>query len=60
MNSWPATRAGAAPKVAGGQHITNDGLMFGLQRHGLGADSAAVGVDITELVVDRHRFAPSP
>ena len=47
-------RPGAAPKVPGGKHIANDGLMLGFQRRGLRADGGAVGVDIAELVVDRH------
>ncbi len=47
-------RSRAAPKVAGGKHIADDGLVFGLQRGSLGADQRAVGVDIAELVVDRH------
>src|ERR1700728_777171 len=44
----------ATPEVTGSQHIADDGLVLGLQRSGLGTDQRAVGVDITELVTDRH------
>src|SRR5271163_3839556 len=47
-------RTRAAPEVAGGQHITNDGLVLLLQRGSLLADGRAMGVDISELVVNRH------
>ncbi|AFJ35819.1 hypothetical protein A5644_25225 [Mycobacterium intracellulare subsp. yongonense] len=48
-------RTRTAPKVPGGKHITDDGLMLGLQESGLGADQRAMGVDVAELVVDAHR-----
>jgi hypothetical protein len=48
-------RPGAAPKVPSGKDISNDGLVLGFQRRGLCADGDAVGVDVTELIVDRHR-----
>src|SRR5436305_5443078 len=51
-------RTRAAPEVTGSQHITHDGLVLGLQRSGLGADQRAVGIDITELVTDRHEDSP--
>src|ERR1700758_3374512 len=47
-------RAGTTPEVPGGQHIANDGLVLGLQRGRLCTDEGAVGVDIAELVIDRH------
>jgi hypothetical protein len=47
-------RTGATPEVTSGQHIANDRLMLLLQRRGLGADRGAVGVHITELVVNGH------
>src|ERR1700733_1704390 len=56
MNSWQATRA--APEVTGGQHITHDGLVLGLQGRGLGADHRAVGIHVAELVTDRHDCSP--
>src|SRR5271156_958018 len=46
--------ARATPEVTGSQHIANDGLVLLLQGSGLGTDQRAVGVDITELVTDRH------
>src|ERR1700688_3303231 len=39
-------RTRAAPKVAGSKHITNDGLVLGLQRGSLRADEGAVSVHI--------------
>src|SRR5947209_11029211 len=47
-------RTRAAPEVTGSQHIAHDGLVLGLQGSGLGADQRAVGIDITELVTNRH------
>src|ERR1700723_499259 len=52
-------RTRAAPEVAGGQHITNDGLVLLLQRGSLGADQRAVGVHVAELVADRRCFPPT-
>src|SRR5271155_4277799 len=52
-------RTRAAPEVAGGQHITNDGLVLLLQRGGLGADGGAVGIHVTELVANRHECSPN-
>src|SRR6202040_2336376 len=52
-------RTRAAPKVAGGQHITNEGLVLLLQRGGLGADGGAVGIPVTELVINRHGCSPN-
>jgi hypothetical protein len=51
-------RPGTAPKLAGGKHITDDGLMLGLQRRCLRPDQRAVGVDIAELAIYRHRGSP--
>src|ERR1700733_15531529 len=48
-------RAGAAPKVTGSKHIADDGLVLGLQGSGLRADEGAVGVNISELVINAHR-----
>src|ERR1700744_2899932 len=53
-----SNRARATPEVTGSQHIADDGLVLGLQRSGLGADQRAVGVDIAELVTDRHEYSP--
>src|SRR5262249_19712096 len=47
-------RTGAAPEVTGSQHITNDGLVLGLQGSGLRANRRAVGVDVAELVINAH------
>src|ERR1700733_9188206 len=52
-------RTRTAPKVAGGQHITHDGLVLLLQRGGLGADGGAVGIHVAELVVNRHGCSPN-
>src|SRR6202044_562119 len=51
-------RTRAAPEVTGGQHITHDGLVLGLQGGGLGADQRAVGIHVAELVTDRHDCSP--
>ncbi len=51
-------RTGAAPEVAGSQHIANDGLVLGLERRRLGTDGGAVSVDIAELVIDGHWSCP--
>ncbi|MFW3115911.1 hypothetical protein MHAE_19276 [Mycobacterium haemophilum DSM 44634] len=48
MNLLAGRRTGAAPKVRGRKHIAHDGLMFSLQRGGLGADGGPVGVNIAE------------
>jgi len=47
-------RTGTTPEVTGSKHIANDGLVLGLQGGSLRANEGAVGVDIAELVVDRH------
>jgi hypothetical protein len=47
-------RSCAAPEISGGNHIAHDRLMLGLQCGGLGPDRATMGIDITELIIDRH------
>src|SRR5690625_4792198 len=51
-------RTGTTPEITGSQHIMHNRLMLRLQRGSLGTNQRTVGVDITELVVDRHLSYP--
>lgn len=46
------------PEVTGGPHVANDGLMLGFQCWSLGRHGGAMGIDIAELMVNRHATLP--